>query len=141
MSSDQQRFLEEYAPNLTLREMDAVADKILTAPAYVKALKAQPLEGTAGRGGAAVVLRLRDARSLTPMRTRPPIGRRDGQAAMAESSMRTPKKRGPGRPFQPGQSGNLGGRPKGIAERVQNVVGEDWAKLIQALRLIAQRDR
>ena len=32
-----------------------------------------------------------------------------------------------------GQSGNPGGRRKGIAERVQTVVGDDGAKLIQAL--------
>ena len=57
---------------------------------------------------------------------------------MAESSTTTPKKRGPGRPFQPGQSGNPGGRPKGIAERVQKVVGRGRSQLIQALWLIAQ---
>lgn len=31
---------------------------------------------------------------------------------MAESSERTAKRRGKGRPFQPGQSGNPGGRPR-----------------------------
>jgi hypothetical protein len=34
---------------------------------------------------------------------------------MAENSEETAK-RGPGRPFQPGQSGNPGGRPKGLRE-------------------------
>lgn len=33
--------------------------------------------------------------------------------------------RGPGRPFEPGNRANPGGRPKGIARRVREIVGED----------------
>jgi hypothetical protein len=35
---------------------------------------------------------------------------------MAENTGKAPKRRGPGRPFQKGVSGNPGGRPRDIAE-------------------------
>lgn len=35
---------------------------------------------------------------------------------MAESNQHQPKRRGPGKPFAKGQSGNPGGRPKEVAE-------------------------
>ncbi len=53
---------------------------------------------------------------------------------MAENSSPTAKpKRGPGRPFEPGQSGNPGGRPRGLASAVRETLktatrdGEDPA--------------
>ena len=36
-----------------------------------------------------------------------------------------------GRGFMPGQSGNPGGRPKGLARRVRELVGEDGELLLQ----------
>jgi len=38
---------------------------------------------------------------------------------MAETSAGTARPRGPGRPFVPGQSGNPGGRPKGLAGTIR----------------------
>ena len=49
------------------------------------------------------------------------------------ASARPPK----GRPFQPGQSGNPGGRPKGIAGKVKELVGEDGEKALKMLWSIA----
>lgn len=50
-----------------------------------------------------------------------------------------------GRPFQPGQSGNPGGRPKGVAKTVRGVCGGSPLLLAQALLEIASdpkaRDR
>jgi hypothetical protein len=37
---------------------------------------------------------------------------------MAENSARKQRRRGPGRPFEPGQSGNPAGKPKGTRHRV-----------------------
>jgi hypothetical protein len=42
-----------------------------------------------------------------------------------------------GRPFAKGQSGNPGGRPKGLAEAVKAKVGKDGKKLVEGLYLIA----
>lgn len=42
-----------------------------------------------------------------------------------------------GRPWNKGQSGNPGGRPKGLGESVRKLVGNDGEKLIQALLAIA----
>lgn len=43
-----------------------------------------------------------------------------------------------GRPFQPGQSGNPGGRPKGIAKTVRDACGGDPTMLIEGLLAIAR---
>ncbi len=57
---------------------------------------------------------------------------------MAQNSTKTAKKRrGPGRPFLPGQSGNPGGRPKGFAEYVRSRVGEIGEKLVDGAMVLA----
>jgi hypothetical protein len=43
-----------------------------------------------------------------------------------------------GRPFRPGQSGNLGGRPKGVARTVREACGGDPTMLAERLLAIAQ---
>ena len=43
-----------------------------------------------------------------------------------------------GRPFQPGQSGNPGGRPKGVAKTVREVCGGSPLRLAQGLLEIAE---
>lgn len=43
-----------------------------------------------------------------------------------------------GRPFAPGQSGNPGGRKKGLDRLVRDLVGDDLPKLIKAQIRIAQ---
>lgn len=58
---------------------------------------------------------------------------------MAENSdsqrKNSQKRRGPGRPFQPGQTGNAGGRPKGFAALVRERT-EEGAQLVDfALRV------
>ena len=42
-----------------------------------------------------------------------------------------------GKPFKPGQSGNPGGRPKGIVARVKEMGGEDGSKYLGILDAIA----
>src|SRR5262249_41507425 len=42
------------------------------------------------------------------------------------------------RPFQPGQSGNPGGWPKGVARTVREMCGGDPAKLVEGLLAIAE---
>ena len=43
-----------------------------------------------------------------------------------------------GRPFQPGQSGNPGGRPKGLAKAVRDASGGDPTVLVEGLLAIAR---
>jgi hypothetical protein len=43
-----------------------------------------------------------------------------------------------GRPFQPGQSGNPGGRPKGVARTVRELCGGSPERLAQGLLEIAE---
>lgn len=43
-----------------------------------------------------------------------------------------------GRPFQPGQSGNPGGRPKGVAKAVREACGGDPRNLVEGLLAIAR---
>jgi Family of unknown function (DUF5681) len=40
-------------------------------------------------------------------------------------------------PFQPGQSGNPGGRPRGFAAKIKELCGDDYGKIAEALALIA----
>ncbi len=56
---------------------------------------------------------------------------------MAENSTGTAKRRGPGRPFAKGQSGNPGGRPKGIVAKVKELIGEDGGAALAVLWGIA----
>jgi uncharacterized protein DUF5681 len=43
-----------------------------------------------------------------------------------------------GRPFRPGQSGNPGGRPKGLAKATRELVGQDGLPLVELWWSIAQ---
>lgn len=56
---------------------------------------------------------------------------------MAENSTSEASRRGPGRPFTPGQSGNPGGRPKGV-EEVQRLAREHTKDAITTLIGIAK---
>lgn len=56
---------------------------------------------------------------------------------MAENTQQQPRRRGAGRPFQKGQSGNPGGRPKEAAEvkaLAREHGAEAVAKLLQLMR-------
>lgn len=46
-------------------------------------------------------------------------------SSVAQKSDPSARRRGPGRPFKPGQSGNPGGRPKGLAAKVREVAPAD----------------
>lgn len=58
---------------------------------------------------------------------------------MAESSGGAPRGRGPGRPFQPGQSGNPGGKPKKL-EALAASIREYDDELRDKLLAIARSD-
>lgn len=52
----------------------------------------------------------------------------------AEKSRRTPE----GTPWQKGQSGNPGGRPKGIAAKAREIIGNDPSELLDVFLEIAR---
>lgn len=55
---------------------------------------------------------------------------------MAQNSEIPAKRRGAGRPFKKGESGNPGGRPKGLAETMRAKCGKDGEKLADAYAAI-----
>ncbi len=57
-------------------------------------------------------------------------------AQVSEESPK-PKAKPRGRPFKPGQSGNPGGRPKGIATEARRLAGRDGRKLLKILADVA----
>lgn len=59
--------------------------------------------------------------------------RRTSGSSAAQNSGRT----APGRPFPKGQSGNPGGRPRGLTSAVKEKCGVDGRQLIDGLYLIA----
>ncbi len=60
----------------------------------------------------------------------------NASAQVSEESPK-PKAKPRGRPFQPGQSGNPGGRPKGIAPEARRIAGKDGRKYLKLLDAIA----
>lgn len=48
-----------------------------------------------------------------------------------------PSGRGGATRFQPGQSGNPGGRPAGFAARIKDVCGEDYGRIVDGFAVIA----
>jgi hypothetical protein len=62
-----------------------------------------------------------------------PAKRRPAQSSGRTASKPTPPR---GRPFQPGQSGNPGGRPR-VADLIDTYAGKGGTKILQALALIA----
>jgi Family of unknown function (DUF5681) len=63
----------------------------------------------------------------------------NGVMAHAENSDETVRRIG--RPFRPGQSGNPGGRPKGVARTVREVCGGSPRELASLLLEIARNDK
>ena len=54
----------------------------------------------------------------------------DAPQNSAETAARTPPV---GRPFEPGRSGNPGGRPRGLARKVREVLGDDDGETLARL--------
>ncbi len=59
---------------------------------------------------------------------------------MAENSQKTTRRRGPGRPFKPGQSGNPGGRPL-EAVHIRDLARQRTAKALTILENIMCRGK
>jgi hypothetical protein len=59
---------------------------------------------------------------------------------VAENSGDAPRPRGPGRPFQPGQSGNPGGKPKKLAELAIKISAMDEAHRARLEEIAASGD-
>lgn len=60
---------------------------------------------------------------------------------MPDSSDGTTRRRGPGRPFQPGQSGNPGGRPKSDVARLIREKTGDGETLVEFLLAVKDNDK
>jgi hypothetical protein len=58
----------------------------------------------------------------------------------AQSSTRAARRRVPGRPFQPGQSGNPGGQPKGLVRSIRQQT-KDGRELVALMLKVANRAR
>jgi hypothetical protein len=58
----------------------------------------------------------------------------------AQSSTRAARRRVPGRPFQPGQSGNPGGQPKGLVRSIRQQT-KDRRELVALMLKVANRAR
>ena len=56
---------------------------------------------------------------------------------MAEKSQ--PRRRGPGRPFQKGTSGNPGGRPRGLRDAIRRATSDGDVLVKMMMRVLAGR--
>ena len=60
---------------------------------------------------------------------------------LAENSVETASPRVIGRPFAPGMSGNPGGRPKGLARYVRELVGDDGRRVADFMLAVLEDER